>query len=234
MQSRTQGPKFTLFESTRRMHPRVTASTAVSAGAHVALAVAIVVLSATATQFTDEDEIKAAQFLYPLLQTAPAPLQESVSYLALSAPPAVEAPGELPGTFNDRPVPQPSKVDVPEETLAADEEQPQRAFSELEVDSTVMRDPNSEGPIYPPELLQKGIQGVARMQYTVSALGVVEVASIKVLETTEQAFADAARAALPKMRFRPAWIGGRPVAQFVQQDFAFRIAPPDTTQTRTP
>ncbi|HYW30226.1 MAG TPA: TonB family protein [Gemmatimonas sp.] len=209
------------------MHPRVTASTAVSTAAHVALAAAIVVASATTTQFSEEDEIKAARFLYPLLQSAPAPRQESVNYLALSAPATVEAPGPVVSAFNDRPVTKPSPIDsVVDETLAAEKEQPQRPLSELEVDSAAMRDPDSEGPVYPPDMLEKGIQGVARMQFTVTAQGVVETASIRVIETTQQAFADAARAALPKMRFRPAWAGGRPVAQFVQQDFAFRIAPP--------
>lgn len=47
--------------------------------------------------------------------------------------------------------------------------------------------------------------------------------SFRVVSSTHTLFADAVRRALPRMRFKPARIGQRPVAQLVQQLFVFKL-----------
>ena len=223
MQSRMPVPRFTLLESARRPNVRPSMSAGLSVAAHGAMVAGAGVMTSLSTGFTEADAVSAARFLYPLLQTAPRPLQEQVSYVGLQAAPA---PSENPRVFADAPLKQLPELENPEQAPSPVEQEPQRAMSELEVDSTAMRDPNSEGPVYPPEMLEKGIEGVALMRFTVGADGGVDLASIKIIMATDSAFALAARTALPKMRFRPAWYSGRPVAQLVEQAFTFRIQKP--------
>jgi protein TonB len=45
-----------------------------------------------------------------------------------------------------------------------------------------------------------------------------------VLKTTQEAFSDEVKRALPKQRFYPAEIGGHKVKQLVQQPFAFAMS----------
>jgi TonB family protein len=223
MQSRMPGPRFTLLESARRPTVRPTTSAGLSVVAHGALVALAVVISSLAAGFTEADAVSAARFLYPLLQTAPRPLQEQVRYVGLQAAPA---PTQGPTVFADVPLERRPAIENPEQAPSPVEQEPQRAMSELEVDSTAMRDPDSEGPVYPPEMLAKNIEGMALVRFTVGDDGVVELATIRIIMATDSAFALAARAALPRMKFRPAWFAGRPVAQLVEQAFTFRIQKP--------
>lgn len=234
MQSRMPGPRFTLLESARRPNVKPTMSAGFSVVAHGALVAGAVVMTALAEGYTDADAVSAARFLYPLLQTAPRPLQEQVSYVGLQVAPA---PAESPEVFTDAPIKQEPKLDEPEPPPSPAEQEPQRAMSELEVDSTAMRDPDSEGPVYPPEMLAKNIEGMALVRFTVGDDGVVNIATIRIIMATDSAFALAARTALPRMKFRPAWYAGRPVAQLVEQAFTFRIqkpANPGDSSSRVP
>jgi hypothetical protein len=47
--------------------------------------------------------------------------------------------------------------------------------------------------------------------------------TFKVLKTTNELFSAAVRTVLPRMRFSPAQIGGKPVNQLVQQSFMFAV-----------
>ncbi len=107
----------------------------------------------------------------------------------------------------------------------------EKALTELEVDSTVMRDPRSAAPSYPPSLLAKGITGFAQVRYVVDTLGTVDTLTYRVVVATHPDFAVAVRRVLPDMRFRPAIVGGHPVRQWVEQTFHFRITR-DTTGSR--
>ncbi|MEO8450071.1 MAG: energy transducer TonB [Gemmatimonadota bacterium] len=109
------------------------------------------------------------------------------------------------------------------------------ALSEVEVDSTVERDPTSAAPIYPPLLLQQQIEGSTFVHYVVDTTGRVDSTTIRVVRTTHTDFADAVRGALMLMRFRPAIHGAHAVRQWVEQNFSFRIqaaAPPPPANTR--
>jgi protein TonB len=174
--------------------------------------------------YTEVDAVTAARFLYPLLQTAPRPIQESVRFVGLQA--TVAAPS-LPGNvYRDAPIEKQPELEAPVEPPSEVETKPQNAMSELEVDSTAMRSPDSEGPVYPPEMLAKRIEGVALVRFVVTAEGAVDVTTVRIMMASDSAFAVAARNALPKMKFRPAWFSGRPVSQLVEQAFTFKIAKP--------
>jgi TonB family protein len=99
------------------------------------------------------------------------------------------------------------------------------ALSEVEVDSTVERDPTSAAPVYPPVLLQQQIEGSTFVHYVVDTTGRVDSTTIRIVRTTHTDFAEAVRGALLLMRFRPAVHGSHPVRQWVEQNFSFRIQP---------
>jgi TonB family protein len=105
------------------------------------------------------------------------------------------------------------------------------AFTILQVDSAAERDPTSAAPAYPATMLAKGAQGSVSTQYVVDTTGFADSASLRILAATHPDFADAVRAALPRMHFTPARIGERKVRQLVEQEFTFRITKPDTAKT---
>jgi TonB family protein len=108
------------------------------------------------------------------------------------------------------------------------------ALSALEVDSTVIYDPTSRAPEYPPHLQSKGIQGFAQVRYVVDTTGLVDTMSYRVMTSSNVDFAVAVRRALPGMHFRPALQSGQKVRQLVEQTFRFRLAPPSDTLVPKP
>lgn len=109
------------------------------------------------------------------------------------------------------------------------------AMSEIEVDSVVERDPSSAAPVYPPEMLEKNVEGSTFVHYVVDTTGRVDTATIRIIHSTDPAFSRSVREALGGMRFRPAIHAAHRVRQWVEQNFAFKIlrpaprATPDTT-----
>lgn len=102
------------------------------------------------------------------------------------------------------------------------------ALTEIEVDSAVVRDPDSAAPVYPAILLTRNIEGSTYVEYVVDTTGLVDTLSIRTIRTTHPEFARSVRDALAAMRFRPALHAGMRVRQWVQQNFAFRIVPPSS------
>ena len=96
-------------------------------------------------------------------------------------------------------------------------------FTQLEVDSTVSRYPGSAAPAYPIEMLKQGVQGSVMTQYVVDTTGFADTTSLRVLQSTNEDFATAVRAALPYMRFFPAKVGSKKVRQLVEQQCSFKI-----------
>ena len=78
-------------------------------------------------------------------------------------------------------------------------------------------------PAYPEMLKSSGVEGEALVQFVVDTTGRAELGSFKVLRASHDAFGQAVRSALPRMRFLPAEIGGRKVRMLVQQPFAFAL-----------
>jgi len=105
-------------------------------------------------------------------------------------------------------------------------------FIESEVDHPVQRDPSSAAPEYPPFLEEERIEGAVVVQYVVDTTGSADSTSLVVDESTNPAFAESVRAALPHMRFQPAEFQGRRVRQLVRQEFRFVMPDAgDTNQT---
>lgn len=78
-------------------------------------------------------------------------------------------------------------------------------------------------PEYPPAMRASGIDGMVAAEFVVRESGRADVSSLRIMSATNDAFVESIRRALPRMRFRPATIGGRAVAQLVQQQFVFRL-----------
>lgn len=103
--------------------------------------------------------------------------------------------------------------------------QPDTAFSVLEVDEEVERHEWSAAPLYPPELLAQGAEGVVFALFVVDTTGLVDSTSVRVLSSPHPMFTASVRDALVQMHFKPAIRGGEKVRQLVEQHFRFRIAP---------
>jgi TonB family protein len=117
----------------------------------------------------------------------------------------------------------------PSPPVVAPERSADSVFTELEVDSLVVRSQLSAAPAYPLELLAKHVEGMALVRYIVDTTGFADAESFTVIRATDPAFARAVREALPYMRFSPAKIGAKKVRQLVEQPFTFRIARPSTS-----
>jgi protein TonB len=78
-------------------------------------------------------------------------------------------------------------------------------------------------PEYPYTLRSAGTEGRVVAEFVVNEKGRADRDSFRVVSSTHALFTDAVRRALPRMRFKPARIGTRPVAQRVQQLFVFKL-----------
>jgi protein TonB len=79
-------------------------------------------------------------------------------------------------------------------------------------------------PKYPSLLESSRVEGTLLVQFIVDTLGTADMTSFKVLESTNDLFAESLRATLPRWRFYPAEAGGRKVRQVVQLPLKF-VAP---------
>lgn len=99
-------------------------------------------------------------------------------------------------------------------------------YSILDVEETAVRTEGSAAPVYPPELIQQGVEGSVLTNFVIDTSGRADSASIQILQSTHALFAQSVRMAIPGMRFSPAMVQGRKVRQMVEQRFQFRITPP--------
>jgi TonB family protein len=192
---------------------------------HAGLIVGTILLQAHIDTLPADDRGPAsAQFLYPLVKPMPRPVQEQITYVGMNGFAKSETPvGSSPNApLADATPPAPTQLAI--EEIKAPE--PPQAFSEIEVDSAAVRDPTSIGPTYPQKLLDAKVEGGTRVQFVVDSTGHVDIASLVILISTHPEFTQAVRDALPRMKYQPARLGKRPVAQLVEQHFGFRIAPP--------
>ncbi len=222
--------RLTLIESTRRTTLHAVGAELLGISTYAVL-VAVSIVGARAlnhiapTPLVDE----AVSFLAPLRQSAPSPVQETLQFIGLAGLSAVADPVVGTSDLGKTPVPRGSLGDVAVEELDLPDasNDSDKAYSEIEVDSTVALDPSAEGPQYPPALLEAGVQGVVYVRFVVDTVGRVDTASIVVLDKPNPEFVDAVRTALVKMKYRPAILHGRAVSQLVEQPFVFRIRDPD-------
>jgi hypothetical protein len=74
------------------------------------------------------------------------------------------------------------------------------------------------------------VQGVVYARFIVDTVGHVDTATLVVLDKPDPEFVNAVRTALGRMKYRPAVLRGRAVAQLVEQPFVFRIQPPGVSE----
>jgi len=86
------------------------------------------------------------------------------------------------------------------------------------VQATLVSQPT---PQYPKALEVAAIEGRAAFEFVIDTTGRIEPASIRIMESTHEAFAAAGRAALTGAVFRPARMSGHPVRQLTRQAIRF-------------
>jgi TonB family protein len=78
-------------------------------------------------------------------------------------------------------------------------------------------------PEYPRALREAGVDGLVVVQVVVDTLGHPEAGSLRVVQSSNAAFADAAVAAMRRALFRPGRVWGRVVRVLVRVPVAFRL-----------
>jgi protein TonB len=82
---------------------------------------------------------------------------------------------------------------------------------------------SSAKPRYPEVLRQSGVGGRVLVQFTVDTTGRVDLASVRVMQSTHDLFTQAVRSALASFRFRPAEVNGKRTAALAEMPFEFQV-----------
>jgi protein TonB len=98
-----------------------------------------------------------------------------------------------------------------------------QTYFEFQVEKPAEMLAESPKPKYPSVLESSGIAGEVQAQFVVASSGKADMDSFKVLKSTNELFTQAVKNVLPRMKFSPAMIGGKPVNQLVQQSFQFAV-----------
>ncbi len=218
--------RLTLLESSRRSTVWLFSPWQLAGVGSLAAAIgsAALLTSTPRVQSPLESDLMAL-FIAPPKPEGPAPSFERLSFVALEAGQGDGGLGsfQVPEPVGSVPVvaAPPAEVEVPEPPR--EEVVAERAFTEIEVDSVAALDPTAAGPEYPPRMLEKNIEGFVLVQFVVDSLGHADTTTFRVLDAAQPEFVAAVKAALPRMKYRPASLGGRPVSQLVQQPFGFKI-----------
>jgi protein TonB len=232
---------FTTLLESKAARPRRHGASLVSVLVHAAVGAAFVALTAGAATRVDEPVEQQVQFVEPPPPTPPdrtlpppdvaAAPPIAKGFQALTAP--IEIPDVIPpidlsraethvedfsgkGVLGGRRdgvegAPAPPLVDG-------------AAYAEWQVEKPAVALPGGAAPAYPDLLRSAGVEGTVTVQFVIDTTGQAEPASITILSSPQELFAQAVRRALPRMRFLPAQIGERRVRQLVQQPFAFTLA----------
>ncbi len=75
---------------------------------------------------------------------------------------------------------------------------------------------------YPADLQRQGVTGTVQVQFVVDATGKVDGTSVKVISSPVPQLADAAKAVVPDIKFRPGEVGGKPVASVVMLPIVYK------------
>jgi protein TonB len=227
-----------LIESKRKGQKKV-GSTVFSFIMHYGLIAVAIYATANAAQEDEKPKEEKVDFVEVKKEEPPKPKEPPPPELAAVPPPVkgfqvLTAPVEIPNVLPD--------IDLTRSvTNEADftgkgqqngfakgvekkvEVKEDQTFFEFQVEKPVSPAPGSGQPVYPDILRQAGVEGEVLATFVVDTTGRAEVASFKVLRSTNDMFEKAVRTALPRMRFIPAEVGGRKVKQLVQQPFTFSI-----------
>jgi TonB family protein len=241
---------FNVLIASGKMKPqRPVAGAVASMVAHGAILTLVLISSRPAIRAATEFEERIAEYFFPK-DRAPKLGAESLAYLRVpngANASTAAAGGSDQGTGRDArrtahdplmlQVPKPAAGSAGVPDLIAEEQKMAEAvgaFALLDVDSAAVRDPRSAAPAYPADMELRGVEGLVKVRFVVDSTGLIDVTTIKVLETTNESFARAVRAAMPGMRFRPAMIGDKFVRQLSEQEFAFKVQPKPVEPTILP
>ena len=97
-------------------------------------------------------------------------------------------------------------------------------FLAAQVEKQVGVIPGSSPPHYPEVLRSSGVEGQVVAEFVVDEQGRVEEGSLRFVRFDNLLFEGAVRAALCRMRFMPAEVGGVKVRQLVQMPFVFTLS----------
>jgi TonB family protein len=78
-------------------------------------------------------------------------------------------------------------------------------------------------PIYPPLLMQAGIEGTVMVQAIIDTMGRVEPTSVKITQTANPGFNESAKQTVLKSLFRPARVYGKAVRVLIQLPVTYTI-----------
>jgi protein TonB len=98
-----------------------------------------------------------------------------------------------------------------------------QTYFEFQVEKPAESMPDNPKPKYPSVLESSGIAGEVQAQFVVKSDGKADMDTFKTLKSTNELFTQSVKNVLPRMRFSPAQIGGKPVNQLVQQAFQFAV-----------
>ncbi|HVZ48364.1 MAG TPA: energy transducer TonB [Gemmatimonadaceae bacterium] len=224
-----------LLESRHVRPPRPVVATTLSAAAHAALVLAL--LGGTTAAVTEDDSPLtrlAVRFLAPP-QAPPQEAGERIAFMAMPAtgsPQGSTSPDAVPvqvtsHDFGDPVTPRKvaMAVELDPAMLLSRAAKSVGAYTLIELDSVAERDPRSAAPDYPPDLLAKNVEGYATFRFVIDSTGLVDMATVKVVDSSNKEFVKAVEDAMPRMRFRPAMRAAQYVRQLVEQPFRFRIQP---------
>jgi periplasmic protein TonB len=100
---------------------------------------------------------------------------------------------------------------------------PADVFVESQVDKPVAPLPGNPAPRYPDRMREKNVEGEVIVRFVVDTTGYVIPGTIKIIKSTNAAFAGSVRDALPSMRFTPAERQGKKVRQLIQSPFTYSL-----------
>lgn len=210
--------------------PRSLGATILSVALHVGVIVLLVTQGQQVVDAVRDFVEETVQYLYPVprdlcalrpgLESAPAPADPRV--FGSVTPPwrdRVSGAGGVGLGAHDGAIftPNPSDAETIEPGVG------DNAMSAIEVDSMAIFDATSAAPEYPENMALRRVEGAAVLRFVIDSTGLIDMSTVRVMSATHSAFARAVLEAMPKMKFRPASIAGRPVRLLVEQTFSFKI-----------
>lgn len=120
----------------------------------------------------------------------------------------------------------PGNVDLGDREETASVQQPTVAvepYFEFQVEKPASMLPGSNTMVYPPMLRSAQVEGSVLASFVLRADGTADMSTFKVLRSDHELFTNAVRIAIPEVKYTPAEIGGRRVAQVIQQPFVFSL-----------
>lgn len=225
----------TLLES-QHAERRITFGTAASVAVHlIIIGSAAFVTTAAATMKEPEEKLTKLVYVRTMIPAAASPIfRQSAPQTTSQVPRAVsvsfEVPTSLPlittalaiSSSPDFPV-STANGTTGTDTASVPPSIARHAYDVHEVERPATALSGNVGPEYPSALRAAGVEGEVVIQFVVSTEGRAENNSIRVVSATNELFSASVKRAVPKMRFAPALIGRKPVPQFVQQLFVFKI-----------